>query len=187
MNVLALDLSLTATGVALPDGSTEALTTYLRGVERLEMLRQAVLKRCWVDETDDACDGWYVDLVVIEGYAYAKTNKAHDVGELGGVIRLALHENGLPFVVVAPASLKKYALGKGAGKGTDKDAMGIAAMRRAGLDFSGRPDECDAWWLRAMALDHYGCPVVQMPAAHRVALDAVGWPVLGSRRAEREQ
>jgi hypothetical protein len=39
-------------------------------------------------------------------------------------------------------------------------------------------NEADALWLAAMAADHYGCPLVAMPQAHRAALEAVTWPAL---------
>jgi len=70
--------------------------------------------------------------------------------------------------------LKRYATGKG---NATKADMRMALFQRAGLDV--RDDNAvDAWWLRAMALDHYGHPLVAMPQTHRQALEKVAWPEL---------
>jgi Holliday junction resolvasome RuvABC endonuclease subunit len=53
------------------------------------------------------------NLVLIENYAFGKTNQAHQMGELGGVIRLMLFEEGYEFFVIPPTRLKKFLTGKG--------------------------------------------------------------------------
>lgn len=167
MNVVGLDLSLTATGLATDDGP-EVLATKLRGAERLAWVRDEVYDR--IHGADRA------DLVVLEGYAYARANQAHQIGEMGGVIRLALHEAGIPFVEVAPATLKKYATGHGnAGKGE----VLAAAIRRLG--YEGHDDnEADALWLRRMGLDAYDPEWAgSVTASRAAALDKVDWPELG--------
>lgn len=169
MNIVGLDLSLTATGIATKDGP-EVLTTKLKGCERLAWVRDQVLQRClgmW-------SGGGVADLVVLEGYAYARANQAHQVGELGGVIRVGFHEAQVAFVEVAPSALKKYATGHGnAGKGE----VLAAAIRRLG--YEGHDDnEADALWLREMGLDWYGAGT-NVPVAHREALLKVEWPTLG--------
>lgn len=166
MRIAAFDLSLTSTGAAHGPGDHETTvlpTTGLTGAERLIAIRDAVL----------AVAG-RADLVVIEGYAYGRPEKAHALGELGGVVRVALHEAGRTVVVIPPATLKKYACGTGNAK---KDLVFGAAIHRAGREFA-TTDEADAWWLLQMASAHYGLPHVQMPAANRVALDTVDWPEL---------
>jgi Holliday junction resolvasome RuvABC endonuclease subunit len=177
VNVLGLDLSLTGTGVATPDGGTRTLHTVLRGLDRLRFLRSEIR------ELADPADGT-VDLVAIEGYSMGtqrQASHAHALGELGGVIRLMLHDLGVPTVDIPPASVKKYATGKG---NANKNDMLLAAVKR--LNYEGNSnDEADALWLRAMTLDHY-CDgearllndVVVLPAAHRAALDAIAWPEL---------
>lgn len=160
--VVGLDLSLTATGIALPDGTTATLTTKLRGCERLIDLRNRCRKACEL-----------ADLAVVEGYSFGSRNShAHALGELGGVVRVALHVASVRFVEVSPSSLKKYATGKG---NANKGEMLAAAIRR--LDYQGASDnEADALWLRAMGLDALGCPVVDLPAVNRTALAKVAWP-----------
>jgi crossover junction endodeoxyribonuclease RuvC len=54
------------------------------------------------------------DVVAIEGYAYnAKGRGVEFQYGLGAVIRVALHQNKIPFVEVAPTALKKFAGAKG--------------------------------------------------------------------------
>ena len=93
---------------------------------------------------------------------------------------------GRPLVIISPAVLKKFATGSGAAK---KSAMVGQAIRRFGLaDIS--EDEADALWLATAGCQHYGLPVVSLPAAQVDALEssvpakkgrpahpAVDWPV----------
>ena len=164
MRLVALDLSLTATGVVSANGPS-VIKGYDQGMRRLHSIRQRIFQA-----VADA------DVVVIEGYSFGSGMRAHTLGELGGVVRLMLFDNEIPFAVVPPANLKQYACGKG---NASKDDVFAAAIRR--LDYPGRSkDEADALWLYAMAADHYGLlakPVV--PASHRAALQKVTWPVVG--------
>lgn len=169
MNILALDLSLTATGVALADGTTKTWSPKLKGAARLKWFRQQV------DDILQNQEHGPVDVVVLEDYAYhGKFAHSHELGELGGVVRLVLHDHGVAWTAIIPSSLKKYATGKGNAK---KPEMLASAIRRLG--YEGHDDnEADALWLRAMALDHYGAPVADVPAVHREALVKVVWPDL---------
>lgn len=165
--VLGIDPSLTSSGVARPDGTTGRWTTSYTGEERLDLIRQLLY---------DTLDAEAPQLVVIEGYSYASANQAHQIGELGGVLRLELYRSHIPYIEVAPKSLKKYATGNAS---APKNEMLAAAIRRLGYP-GHSDDEADAAWLRAMALDHYGHPVCDMPAAHREALKKPVWPELAA-------
>lgn len=163
-NVIGLDLSLTATGVATAELSF-AIRCNERGMPRLRLLRNRII---------GVCSG-RPDLVVIEGYSMGtarQSSHAHGLGELGGVVRLWLWEAGVPYVDVPPACLKKYATGAGNAR---KEAVLIAAVKR-GAEVRDN-NEADAWWLRAMGMDALGCPVVTVPALHRKALATVAWPL----------
>lgn len=179
-SVVGLDLSLTATGLARHDGtSTLKAKAGLVGMARLAWLRGQLM---------DFCAG--ADLVVVEGYSMGTARQqshAHALGELGGVARLALFEAGYPYADVPPASLKRYATGKG---NANKGQVLEAASKRSGLDFGGDNNRADAWWLRQMGMAWLfetwpGGPVevlagfvgyVRMPADHRAALTGVVWP-----------
>lgn len=170
MRALGLDLSLTSTGVAHPDGTVERLAPRVTGMERLAWFRAAIVERVEL-----------VDVVAVEGYAMGSKRQSHSyaTGELGGVIRLALHDSGVTFVEIPPALLKKYATGRGNGT---KDEVLVAAVKRLSYDGANN-DEADALWLRAMALHHYDERVVDVPQIHAAALDKVVWPALSAKAA----
>ena len=94
------------------------------------------------------------------------------LGELYGVVKVALRHWQHRIVWVPPSTLKMYATGKG---NATKPDMRAELIKRCGLDIKD-DNQCDAWWLRAMALDQYGAPPVELPASHRRALHSVKWP-----------
>jgi crossover junction endodeoxyribonuclease RuvC len=152
---MGIDPSLTCTGVAVRD-EVFTITTQAKGIARLIRIRETI---------NDVTLG--VDLVAIEGYAYGAANNVAALGELGGVIRTALYQNDIPYVDIAPATLKKYALGIGRGSKTD-----IVVAARDRLGYAGTNDnEADALWLRAIAADLLGEPLVKLPKSHLDALN----------------
>lgn len=171
--VLGVDLALSKTGVALPDGRLETFTTRPRdGYHRLETVRANVADYC------RACN---VELVVIEDYAPhgPGINSTIALAELGGVVRLWLTREGPPWwVKVNPVLLKRFATGHG---GAKKPEMLDAAQRATASTTSehhrpGNDNEADAYWLRQMALTHYG----RAPRLgyQNDALAGVDWPEL---------
>lgn len=162
MRVLGIDPSLTATGIAYPDGTLTTIGGDAKhGDHRLTRIYQAVATA--------AVTG--ADLAVLEDLP----THAHGAGITGmaqGVIRLALQTSSVPYVTVAAATLKKYATGSGAATKAD---MRMALFKRATLDV--RDDnQCDAWWLRAMGMQHLGQPLLVLPATHLAAMTKVAWP-----------
>lgn len=161
VRVLGVDPSLTSTGLARPDGTVLTLNTKLKGAARLAWLRDSV-----------EIHVLSADLVVLEGYAFSRANQAHQIGEWGGVLRLLLHESGVPWVEVPSTQLKKFATGSG---GAKKPQMLAEAIKRLG--YSGyQEDEVDALWLREMAMQHYGLSPHKLPAAQLAVLAKVQWP-----------
>lgn len=79
----------------------------------------------------------------IQGLTMAK------LGEAAGVVKLRLFRMGVPFVLVAPKALKKFATGNG---NASKDEM-VAACKAAG-GVPANDDEADAFWLRRYGLEH---------------------------------
>jgi len=117
---VGLDLSLTSTGIAFvmrggPNLVDRAAMTLsppkgVKGVKRLGWHRDHIVGEVF----NHACAPSPRDvLVVVEGYAAQAKFRAHQIGELGGVIRLALDENYIPFTIIAPTVLKKFVTGKG--------------------------------------------------------------------------
>lgn len=172
MRVMGLDLSLTGTGVAKPDGATARIKTgSLRGCERLIRIRRDVMAFVVADMPG---------LVIIED----RVNHVGDPGataELHGVIKVALHEWSIPFALVPAPNLKQFACGKGNGK---KEDMLLHAYIRYGREFANN-DECDAFLLRAMGLEYLGSPLSvsktltkQEDEAVRKSMLKATWPVL---------
>lgn len=162
--ILGADLSITATGLAYGSGygTTVTVRTKAHGDARLPEIRDALVDHI-------AAAFW----VVIEDLP----THAHGAGITGmvhGAVRLACHDHATTYVLVTPATLKKYATGRG---NATKADMRMALFQRAGVDL--RDDnQVDAWWLRAAGLDYLGRPLVELPKAQRAALDAVTWPAV---------
>jgi Holliday junction resolvasome RuvABC endonuclease subunit len=160
--VLALDLSLTATGIALPNGDLQTIKPTTKGDKRLLEISRAV---------HDRTIG--VDLAVIEDLP----THAHSAGITGmvhGAVRVALIRRDVTYLLVPPATLKVYATGVG---NCPKVEMRMELYKRTGLDV---PDDnqVDAAWLRLLALDLMGTPELDLPKTHRRALDKITAPVL---------
>lgn len=68
----------------------------------------------------------------LEDYAYAKSNGAHQIGEVGGLARLLMWEAGLKFRLHDPGSVKMYAAHDG---NADKTNVRWNVQRRWGGDF----------------------------------------------------
>jgi Holliday junction resolvasome RuvABC endonuclease subunit len=171
LRILALDLSITATGVCLPDGTTHTIATNAKDADRR---LQYIVDHVGV-ALGEGSDGRHddVDLVVIEG-PVVRSSAAVIIGMVHGAVRLRLLDFDTPYTLVTPATLKAYATGKG---NADKTAMAMAAYKRAGREFAD-DNQCDAFWLRAAALDHYGQPEFDLPKVQRERLTKVVWPDL---------
>ena len=161
IRIVGLDLSMTATGICGADGDTVTVKTKAVGDRRLVDITGAVLAIA------DGCD-----LAVIEDLpTHAKS--AGITGMVHGAVRAALIRAFIPYVLITPASVKKFGTGKG---NAGKPEMAVALFKRAGLEL-GDDNQVDAFWLRAMGMEQYGQPVVQVPALNRAALTVVkGWP-----------
>lgn len=174
LRVLGLDLSITAPGICLPDGTTRTVKTNPKhGDRRLQHIVDQV--GLALDEGPDSTgDG--VDLVVIEEAPPGlKGDAIKAIHMVHGAVRLRLIDFGTPYVVINPTTLKAFATGS---TSADKTAMAMAAYKRTGREFTEDKggDQCDAWWLRAAGLDWYGQPEFDLPKAQRERLAKVQWP-----------
>lgn len=171
--VLGLDPSLTGTGWAR-DGDVEvafgSISTKASDPCRLNSIFTAVEQRIFSASVTGA--ETKVDLAIVEDLP----THAHGAGLTGmaqGVVRLALQRHRVPYVVVPPASLKKYATGKG---NATKADMRMALYQRTGMDV--RDDNAvDAVWLRYLGLRYMLHPELEMPKAHLSVLDTLPLPV----------
>lgn len=170
--VIGIDLSLTSTGVALPDGEVETIRTgpgdHLADQhDRLIHIVHEIDRRSAIGTYDSP------DLAVVEGPSYGSSGAGTwDRAGLWWLVIDRLFNEAVPVAVVPPAVLKRYATGKGT---ATKPDMRVALLTRTGVDL--RDDnQVDAVWLRAMGLDHLGHPPVDLPKVQREAIDKVTWP-----------
>lgn len=124
-----------------PLGAFNLATKQLRGAARLAAI-DTWLERLIADKW-----GGQVKLAAIEGYAMAAQNRPFDLGEVGGVVRLRLFRLGVPFVVVPPALVKRFAAGNGQ---ATKDQVRQAIKRKWGLNIL-QEDQADAFVLAKIA------------------------------------
>jgi Holliday junction resolvasome RuvABC endonuclease subunit len=169
-SILALDLSLTCTGVCL-NGEPSRITSRQKGYDRLTELTHDIYRLTFG-----------VDVVVIEDFSFgSKGSSLYQIAGLGYIVRLWLYEHDVTTVLISPATLKKFATGKG---NSPKDAMIAAAVRRFHLG-EGHDDnnEVDAYLLWCMAREAYGGPIAKLPAAQAAVAHALNWPRIGRRDA----
>jgi Holliday junction resolvasome RuvABC endonuclease subunit len=173
LRVIGLDLSITSTGVCLPDGTTYRIKTRAKdGDRRLLHVRN--------DLADDLAAS-RPHLAVIEDLPTKMHATALKIiGKLHGVVVGALLDADVPYAYLPPATLKRFATDKG---NATKRQMADAAFLAAGAEFPGDlnakgdgGDMCDAWWLRAAAYDWLGRPLFDMPQAQREYLSKGDWP-----------
>lgn len=117
MRTLGLDLSLNATGVCVKEGDKILFIDTLKikkekGVERLSLIKERITS---------ILNKYQPDTINIEGYSFGSRGRAiFNIGELGGVVRLLLYENGYKFNEISPKTLKKQFTGNG---NADKESM----------------------------------------------------------------
>lgn len=143
MMYVGIDPSLTSPGLAIlnQDGSLGGTfflaTKKLRDGARLETIYSWAMKLL---PKEPAC-------AVIEGYAINAQNRPFDLGEAGGVLRLALTQRAIAYTVVPPALVKKYVTGNGQATKTQIQA---AIKLKWGLAIS-QEDEADAYGMARLA------------------------------------
>lgn len=145
---VGIDPSLTRLALAVAGDAEETVAFAARslsGVPRLLTLRDRTLE--WIER-------WRPAIVVMEGYSMAsRAGRLADLGELGGVLKVALweadyrEEHGT-LVVVPPPQLKKFVVGRG---NAEKAAMIAAVVRRWNVDIS-TDDEADAYGLARLGV-----------------------------------
>lgn len=150
---LGIDQSLRSSGLAVVSEKQEIVCLgevapgKLTGVTRLAHIRSA-LRDHLAAEPD-------IKFAAMEGYAYdVGAGRVFELGEVGAVVKLTLHDAGIPFVIVPPASLKLFVSGMG---GATKEQMREATYKKWGLDID-QDDQCDAHGLAQLARAfHLGC------------------------------
>jgi crossover junction endodeoxyribonuclease RuvC len=124
--IVGLDLSWNATGWAARDGSSGKIQFGAlpavggSDVERLDTVLNGVL---------GLVDG--STLVILEDFAFARGNVAHQLGGLGYLVRHALWRAQIPFILVGPKQRSKFCTGNGNAK---KDLILKYVEKHFGVD-----------------------------------------------------
>lgn len=176
MRILAIDLSLTATGICDTLGQATvrewapvpkhkgAMTPAMVGQLQRDRLAQAAI---WMFGTISSENR--PDLIVMEGYSFgSKDGKAFDRSEIRGVLRLtAIHEQ-VPFVEIDPGTLKMFGTGKG---NAQKPEVIANARERFGYEgFDDNAADATILWHLAHQYLNTGQSTVKLPQAHTRAL-----------------
>jgi crossover junction endodeoxyribonuclease RuvC len=162
---IGLDLSLTHTGYAivtddgtvLASGVIKSKPSGDRPVDEIERIREIVQK---IDEKlEENCKD-IADIVVIEGLAFMARNTSAlvQLSGLNYMVRDMLLEGQVPFLIVAPSSLKKFITQKG---NADKDMMMMHVYKNYGFEAVDN-NENDAYALSVCGLATLGNPLLKL-------------------------
>ena len=135
-------LNSTAYSILLDGEHNETITIQpkkLYGIDRLMYIEEQLNIVC--DKVGE------IDLLCLEGYAFCRPNQAHQIGELGGIIRRLLWLRDISWIEIAPPTLKKFATGKGSAK---KEQVMAHVYKRWGIMFD-NSDKADAFVLAKIA------------------------------------
>lgn len=165
---MGIDPSLTSTGVSV-GGQTVSIRPDSTGPERLVEIRDQIMYTIRHHQ---------INCVAIEHYSYASRNsQAHSIGELGGVLRVALFEAKVATIEIPPTCRAKFATGKG---NAGKPEVVSAISAKTGIVWGGGDgsDRCDAWVLEEMLRYKLGFPSHNWSKANVDALEKVDWSPL---------
>lgn len=169
---IGLDLSLTSTGIASIHGDVVTVRrvtskathgTTADTADRLDRIVADILGNVPLSDNTH---------VAIEGPSFGSTGPGQHVrGGLWWMIRRELAKASIDTIIAAPATVKKYATGKG---NASKDAVLAAVIKRyPQVDITGN-DEADALVLAAIAARVGGDPIdPNLPVAQVEACTAV--------------
>lgn len=136
---IGVDPSLSSTGIAHDNGLLTTTVTHTKdGNARLQAIHRTVL-----EAAGNGHWAGYPALAVIEDLP-KRAMSAGLTGQAQGVIRMALCDAGVSILELDPASLKKYATGKG---NADKKEVIAAWNERAHAKVKD-DNQADAAWLR---------------------------------------
>ena len=141
MSVIGIDLSLTATGCIVLDKG-KIVRRQLIKTKPTDNIRKELERLFEIRDSIDIAD---VKLAVIEGLAFLARNTTAlvQLAALNYLVRERFYLDDIPFVIVAPTSLKKFITGKG---NAAKDAMLLETYKRYGVSFT-NDNICDAYGL----------------------------------------
>ena len=181
LRIVALDLSLRATGIAVTHDSHGRARMSCRTVSPRKTPSDTAIDHRRLHETFRSIETAVAckpDLVVVEWLPQfdGKGDASLRLDELHGALKHWLWSHKHLYVDVLPTHLKMYATGNG--NATKQQVREAVTARYGRYLHIGTEDEADAVTLMAMALDAYGQPLGPSTAAHGRGITATKWPDL---------
>ena len=181
MLIAGIDLSLTATGIALIDTEAKAFgdepvvvhTLRSKGVKGDGLASRARRLRLLADAVETLV--YAADYAVIEQPAFSQTGGSHhDRSGLWWITVERLASRAVSTVEIPPTSLKKYVTGKGNASKMEVMAKLIRLMPDVEL---GNDNEADALGLALMGARKFGHPLEpSLPLANLEVMEKIKWP-----------
>lgn len=110
-NIFSIDQSLTNSGISIYIDHTSSvisekikIPSKIKGVFRLDRIRQEI-GSLFVEHG--------IKTAVIEDYAYAAKYRSHQIGEMGGIIKLLCFDSHIPCITMPIGIHKKFTTGNG--------------------------------------------------------------------------
>jgi len=149
---IGIDLSLVGTGVVVLENGKFSKRELIKSKPTVDGTPADEVKRIRgiVEQVKKIVDEYRPTIAVIEGLAFMARNSTAlvQLSALNYMTRAMLMDYGIPFVIVAPTSLKKFITGNGAAK---KDVMLIETFKRYGVTIL-NDNEADAYGLAQVGL-----------------------------------
>ncbi len=131
---IGIDLALVNSGIVVLENSSIAKKVSIkskpsgdRPTDELKRIRKIV------QEIEDIVSDYNPSIAVIENLAFAirSTTSLTQLAGLSFLTRAMLSDYRIPFILVAPTTLKRFATGKG---NSEKDHIVLAAYKEYGID-----------------------------------------------------
>ena len=142
MKILAFDpgLAKMAWCLLVPDGKKFSYQTGLIG-KNLDSLNEIVRLAAIRDAVRALLIDKLPNVAAMEGYSWGSKFKGPTMGEVGGIVKIACHDAGVPLKIVAPTTLKKFVTGNGR---SDKAVVRTKIFSRWKCEFATQ-DEAEAF------------------------------------------
>lgn len=142
MKILAFDpgLAKMAWCLLVPDGKRFSYQTGLIG-KNLDSLNEIVRLAAIRDAVRALLIDKLPNVAAMEGYSWGSKFKGPTMGEVGGIVKIACHDAGVPLKIVAPTTLKKFVTGNGR---SDKAVVRTKIFSRWKCEFATQ-DEAEAF------------------------------------------
>ena len=194
LRAVALDLSTAATAVAATndtEGRPFLHTFTIPGTagrplhEQCATIEWVVRRACGFRAAADGGPTWVPDVVTVEGTFSRDGAHTSDypLHHLHANIKQWLWRRRIPYVDVAPATLKVWMVGRGRGVTKRESTAAVIAAYGKHLNINPADDnQADAAALLAMTLYAYGQPLCDPPSlprkpnSHLRALKGLSWP-----------